>query len=124
MTYSNAFLVKSKISKWEEIRACLAEDFDALDLDHQIYVPKRFVLGHFKERKDGFRLSQRGIFYSDFSETLVQYQKHFEDGRLEIVQSLLLPESVLEKIAQQGKVYVDTRKQIFESVQSVDKYLV
>ncbi|MCA9487850.1 MAG: hypothetical protein KC516_02715 [Nanoarchaeota archaeon] len=124
MTDSNALLVKPKISKWGEIRAYLAHDFDALDLDHQIYVPERFVLGHFRERKDGFKLSQGGIFYRDSSEALTQYQKHLDDGKMEVVQELLLPESVLETIAQQGKVYIDARKQISESVQSVDQYLV
>ena len=124
MADSNALLVKPKISTWGEIRAYLAYDFEALDLGHQIYVPERFVLGHFRESKDGFKLSQGGIFYRDSSEALVQYQKHLDDGKLEVVQSLLLPESVLETIAQQGKVYIDARKQIFESVQSVDQYLV
>jgi len=124
MTDSNALLVRPKVGKLSEFRAYLAHDFDALDLDHQIYVPERFVLGHFKERKDGFKLSQGGIFYRDSSEALAQYQKHLDEGKMEVVQSLLLPDSVLETIAQQGKVYVDARRQISESVQSVDQYLV
>jgi hypothetical protein len=124
MTDSNALLVKPKISKWEEIRAYLANDFGALDLDHQIYVPEIFVLGHFRKRKDGFKLSKGGIFYRYSSEALVQYQKYLDDGKLEVVQELMLPESILEKVAQQGKLYVDARKQISESAQSADKYLV
>lgn len=119
MTDSNALLVKQKINRWNEFRAYLANDFDAFDLDHQIYVPERFVLGHFKERKEGFRLGQGGIFYRDSSEILAQYQKHIDDGTLEVVQSPLLPESILETIAQQGKVYIDARKQISESIHNL-----
>jgi len=124
MTNSNAFLVKSKISKLNEFRVYLANDFDALDLDYQIYAPEKFVLGHFKEGKDGFKLNQGGIFYRDSSEVLTQYQKYLDDGNIEVVQSLFLPETVLETIAQQGRSYVDARKQISKSIQSMVQYLV
>ena len=120
----NALLVKPKISKWRRFIAALASDFDKLDLNHQIYVPERFVLGNFKKRKDGFELSQGGIFYKDSSEVLAQYQKYLDDEKLEVVQSLLLPETVLETIVQQGRAYFDARRQISESVQSVDQYFV
>ena len=120
----NAILVKPKISKWRRFIAALASDFDKLDLNHQIYVPERFVLGNFKKRKDEFELSQGGIFYKDSSEVLAQYQKYLDDEKLEVVQSLLLPETVLETIVQQGRAYFDARRQISESVQSVDQYFV
>ena len=41
----NALLVKPKIGKWTEIRAYLAHEFDALDVNHQLYAPENFILG-------------------------------------------------------------------------------
>lgn len=121
---SNALLVKLKIGKWTEIRAYLAHEFDALDLNHQIYVPKNFILGHFKERKDGYILSPGGIFYRDSTEDLQQYQRDIDEGKLEVVRALLLPDSELELIASNGKAYVDVRKQIADKIKSVDQYFV
>ena len=122
MAESNALLVKPKLSTWNKVRIHLASQYELLDLDHQIYVPKHFVLGHFKEKKDGFILSQGGIFYRDSTEALQQYQKNIDDGKLEIVKSLLIPDSVLESIANQGELYLDTRKQIADQIKSVDNY--
>lgn len=112
------------MGKLEEIRAYIAKDLEAFDLDHQIYVPERFVFGQYKGRKDGFRLSQGGLFYRDSSVILAQYQDNINEKRIEIVKTLSLPESFLELIAQQGKAYVDATNKITESAQFVKQYLI
>ena len=121
---SNALLVKPKIGIWTEMRAYLAHEYDALDVNHQIYVPENFILGHFKDRRSGFILSPFRIFYRDSTEDLQQYQRDIDEGKLEVVRALLLPDSALELIASKGKVYVDARKQIEDKVKSLDQYFV
>ena len=55
---------------------------------------------------------------------LQQYQRDIDEGKLEVVRALLLPDSELELIAGNGKVYVDARKQISDRVKSIDQYFV
>ena len=124
MANSNGLLVKPKVDKWTELRAYLAHEFDVFDVNHQIYVPEKFLLGHFKERKDGFILSPGEIFYRDSTEDLQQYQRGIDEGKLEVVRSLLLPDSALELIASKGGEYINSRKQIADQVKSVDQYFV
>lgn len=45
-----------------------------------------------------------------------QYQKDIDEGKLEVVMVLSLPDYHLELIAKNGKVYVDARKQIADKV--------
>lgn len=118
--YSNALLVKPKLSEWNKFRIHLASQYELLDLTHQIYVPEHFVLGHFKDRKDGFILRPGGIFYKDSTEILQQYQEDIDNGKLEVVKSLLLPDSILESIAKQSEIYLDARKQIANQIRLID----
>ncbi len=124
MANSNALLIKVKLGVLDIVRGHLAHDPNTYDLDHQIYVPSRFILGNFKDRKEGFKLSEGGIVYHDSSKALVQYQQLLDEGKLEVVKSLLISEAVLEQITQQGKMYLNARENISELVQVADQYFV
>ena len=123
----NAFLVKQKLgilNKFVIGFQSLDEQFKLKILNHQIYVPEHFVFGNFKKRKDGFIFQKIGVFYRDSAEVLQEYQGYIDDEKLEVVKSLLLPDSVLESIAKQSKIYLDIRKQIGDSANSLDKYFL
>ena len=120
MADSNAFLVKPKENIWSIIQKHF--NFDSPGVSHQIYAPGKFILGHFKEEKDDFILSPGGIFYRDSPEDLQKYQRGIDEGKLETVKSLLLPDSVLELIVEQGNVYLNARKQIETPFRSMGPY--
>tara|TARA_Y100000310_G_C20466280_1_gene707802 strand:- start:435 stop:803 length:369 start_codon:yes stop_codon:yes gene_type:complete len=122
MAEPNALLVRPNLSAWSQIRAYFANIL--FSPSHQIYVPEDFILGHFKEKREGFVLSPGGIFYRDSDEDLQRYQRNIDEGKLEVVKSLLLPDSALEAIAEKGRAYIDARKQIAERVRPVDQYFV
>lgn len=121
MENPNAFVVKPKLSRWSKIRAYLARDFDVLDLSYQIYAPKKFVWGNFEKWNGSLKLSQEKLFCIVSAEGLDRYKKYLDEEKLEVVKSLCLPEMVLESLAQQIRVYADARKQIPESVKSIEQ---
>jgi len=113
----NAFLVRPKQTIWGFITDYFS--FGASVPDHRIYAPERFILGYFKEKRDGgFILSPTGIFYRDSQEILDRYKRDLEGGKLETVKRLSLPEGILETIMQEAKKYVNARKQISNSVET------
>lgn len=119
----DGFLVKPKVGVLQEFRAYLAKDIDLLDVDYQIYVPSRFVLGNFKERKKDFIFNPRDIYYVELGEQqFIDYEKKFTEGKLDIVRPLSLPPSELENIAQQARVCRTAGFNIQELVTPLRKY--
>ncbi len=119
----NCFLVRLKLGSVQEIRGYLPLYIDFDYLDHQMYVPSKFVLGHFKERKEGFVLGHSGICYLESGEEGFRaYEKAFLKGEQEFVRTLSLPRSELVSIIQQARAYRTARQNIKELVTPVGKY--
>jgi|APSaa5957512622_1039677.scaffolds.fasta_scaffold04135_9 hypothetical protein len=130
MVNENAFLIKPKISKLRLFGIYASGNLNLLDVNHQIYVPEWFVLGQFKQRGDVFKLNQDKIFYRDYFESnttlefLKKYQNYIDDGRLEIVKAWSLSRPILESIVQKGKMYNDSKREIGESLPTINQDLI
>ncbi len=110
----NAFLIRPNMSLWYAIKAHLAQDFDTFDYEHQLYVPGKFLLGTFKQRKHGFKLCEDRITYVDSPQALASCQEHIDKAELVSSQSLFVPHSMLEVFMHQGTIYADAKKRIAE----------
>ena len=105
------------------MRAYLAKDIDFLDLNHQIYVPCRFVFGHFKERKEGFVLHNSGIYYAETADKEFEnYTRHLQEKRYEIVRKFFIPNINLERLVQEAQTYLTAKQNIVKIVTPIDKY--
>jgi len=94
-----ALLLKPKVSKFEVVRSYFTDDSLVTNPNHQLFVPERFVLGHFKEtRKGRFKLSPGGIYFRDHMDRNLRrgswdfdnFSQRFENGKLEVVKKLSL----------------------------------
>ncbi|MEK6857900.1 MAG: hypothetical protein AABX39_04915 [Nanoarchaeota archaeon] len=85
MTTPNAFFIDSP-SFWKTL-----------------YAPNKFALLGFERGKDGFVFSSSQIIYFDDAVTLKNYEKAIADKKIKVMQELVLPENVLESIAQKVK---------------------
>ena len=121
---NEGFLVKPKVGLLQELRIYLAKDFDLLDLDHQVYLPEKFVVGQFKERGEKYTLVGRDFFYTSLVETLCRYQQGLKEGKLEIVQKLHFTDQQLESIIRSGEAFERARLDITGLVESVQRYFV
>lgn len=116
-------LVKPKIGLLREILGHMATDINIIDLNHQMYVPGRFVFGHFKERKDGFILSPGGIYYAHAgTKEFGQYTTDYSAGKYEQVKQFFVPDNDLVKIITQANVYQAAKKNITEMITPLEKY--
>ena len=118
-------LVKPKIGKVREILGHMAIDMNIIDLSHQLYVPGRLILGHFKERErlDHFVLSDGGIYYRDAPHNLHEYQRQLDEGRLEVVKQMAIPEDALAFLTEHARMYRSARNQIGGRFDSIDGYI-
>lgn len=107
-----AFLIKPKVSLFREFLLQVGGDYKVLDFDYKIYVPGVFVFGNFKKRDDGFKLSKRGIFYRDSSETLKKYSEFLSEDKMEVVRDLVIPVRDLEKLKYMSREYLHARENI------------
>lgn len=100
-----AMVVKPTIKTLEKIRIYASNQLELLDVDHQIYVPNRFLFGNFKDRMGGLILNSDDIKYSEEPKDLQRYQGLIDSKEFEIVSRLQLEEKDLGFIAEHGAQY-------------------
>lgn len=113
-----SYLVRPNISKWEQTRIIMSSDFEALDVNHYIYVPRGFLLGNLKERKKGFVFD--GVSYTDSPEELRSYQLDIDGGKLKIVTELDLKDEVISLLQREGSACVEAKKKLEALVRSTE----
>jgi|TARA_B100002003_G_C14107223_1_gene532544 hypothetical protein len=97
----------------------------------ECYVPGKFICGYLKKSKDGFTLNRSKILYNEEPKDLFKYQAQLNNHKLKVVRSLLIPDSLLESIANNYKSCNDSRKpdnnlreQIRDNIESLNEYFV
>lgn len=118
----DGFLLKPRLRDWE--RVALAYEAELGNLDHQLYIPGKLVLGNFKDRKEGFILSPGEVYYRESGEQpFIEYGELFSKNEFEIVKPLSFRLSELESIAQQARAYRTARQNIRELITTtLNKY--
>lgn len=76
---------------------------------------KRFILGDFKKREEGFILSEDNLFYADSDAELGRYLEMLNNKELEVVRGLKLDEQFLELLVQRGCAYDSLRNECREA---------
>ena len=114
---TESYLVRLVIPRWEQITSFMSKRFEALDMNHHIYVPQEFVLGNFKERKCGFVFDD--ILYMDSPNELELYQGGIDEGRLEVIRTLSLGDETIEILKREVSAVYDARRDLDKLVDSV-----
>ena len=124
MTGQNVFLVKpteKAVSNLALYVVCHLDGID-LNLDHQLYIPGRFILGHFREKNGDFALSPRGIFYTTSPQDLQKYQERIDSEEFRVVRVIDIPGSELELLTKQAEASLNARSGINQRVSSFGQY--
>jgi|TARA_Y100000310_G_scaffold314237_1_gene363413 hypothetical protein len=118
MSVSKVILIKSK-------------KLAAISPKIECYVPGKFICGYLKKIKEGFTLSKGKMIYNEEPKDLLKYQTQLNNNKLNIVRSLLIPDSLLESIANSYKSCNDLKKpdddlktQIKNQIESINDYFV
>ena len=107
------YFVRINPSVWTGLRAYLTKDEDVLDLIYQLYVPTRFVLGNFRERKGRLILTE--VVYHESTEILEQYdRKNLSQEKIAYTHDVVIPEFNLLTIISQGRAYNAARSDLSE----------
>ncbi len=112
MSDETGYFVRINPSMWTELRAYLTKDVDVLDPLYQLYVPHKFVLGNFKERRGRLILTE--IVYHDSKDVLEQYDHNLTKRKIDFTHDLVIPESNLLAIINQGRAYNAARNNLSE----------
>ena len=112
------YLVRPMVSKLETLRIYLAHDLDALNLNHQIYVPNQFVFGNLRQVRRGFVLN--GVVYQESPEGLREYQKMIESGTLEVVREVNLKGETLQVLRREGSAVCEARKKLVGLIEDIN----
>jgi len=99
MTGTKAFLVKPDLTKNNpKFDHYLDQNWIKPDRTYQLYIPNKYIFGHFIRDKDGFKLSPGGIYFNDSSKTLEETFEHLNGHYLDIVKEISLSEQDLGKL--------------------------
>lgn len=91
--------------------------------DFQLYVPDRFVFGHFTlEQRDTFSLRSGPPYFNDTDEGLRLLSSGLEKGMMKVWRSYALPEDMLKGIEERCRTYQDTVRDIKYSLRYLDKH--
>lgn len=121
MIKPNVYFVNKKISLILKVLGYMGDNADVKDPDVKMYVPGKFVLGPFKKRSVGLILQVERLTYDSSAETLDKYQEAFKKEELEVVKSGNMPESELERFAEQAREHAKTRKIYYQSKEDKHK---
>ncbi len=128
MSTIDCFLVAPRLGWLEHLRIATAHDFEVLDRNHTLYVPEKFILGYFKERKlkegkSTYTLGTGGVYFREEPSRLQEYEKLLQERKLEIVQDVVIPEVDLAFLIEQGRLLNSAKENIRGKFLSVDKYI-
>ena len=109
---SKSYLLRVKLGNFERASDITPPNPDALNIEHAIYVPGRYVFGPFIDVIRGYEFARERFFYYTTPEKLKRFKQRIHTGSIEIVKELNLPESQLEALANAAKATIKTRKQL------------